>query len=257
MERKAIFFDIDGTLLNHEKELPEKTEKAVRTLQEEGHFVGIATGRGPFMFKDLRKTLGIDTFVSFNGQYVESQGEVVLKNRLDPDVLEDMTAFAEKTGHPLVYMDQHGMRANREEDLFIQEAMASLEFAHPPYDPAYRHGRDIFQTLLFCREQEEDPYKSTFNDFDFIRWHPVSTDVLPMGGSKAKGIEAVARHLNIDHEDIYVFGDGPNDIEMLSFTDKSVAMGNSVEQTKQAASFVTKDVDDGGIVHGLKHFGLL
>ena len=209
------------------------------------------------MFDWLREQLNIDTFVSFNGQFVQSGGEVILKNRLAPSSLEEMTAFAEKTGHPLVFMDENGMGANRQNDMNIQMAMESLQFSHPPYDPDYREGRDIYQTLLFCRENEEGSYVEQFEDFDFIRWHPLSTDVLPVSGSKAKGIEAVASHLDLRQEDIYVFGDGPNDEKMLQSFENSVAMGNSVEQTKRAASFVTKDVDDGGVVHGLKHLGLL
>ncbi len=75
MEQKVIFFDIDGTLLNHEKELPASTKESVFKLKEMGHIVAIATGRAPFMFADLRKELGIDTYVSFNGQYVVLNGE--------------------------------------------------------------------------------------------------------------------------------------------------------------------------------------
>ena len=79
---KIVFFDIDGTLLDHEKKLPASTKEAIKQLQDSGVFVAIATGRAPFMFESLREELGIDTFVSFNGQYVVFEGKVVYKNPL-------------------------------------------------------------------------------------------------------------------------------------------------------------------------------
>ena len=51
MTGKLIFFDIDGTLLDHDKNIPASAKESVRLLQEAGHEVAIATGRGPFMFK--------------------------------------------------------------------------------------------------------------------------------------------------------------------------------------------------------------
>ena len=58
-------------------------------------------------------------------------------------------------------------------------------------------------------------------------------------------------------EDVYAFGDGLNDIEMLGTVGHGIAMGNALDEVKKHAEFVTKDVDDSGILYGLKHMGLL
>lgn len=255
--KKLIFFDIDGTLLDHDKELPGSTEKAILDLQASGHYIAIATGRAPFMFPELRKKLSINTFVSFNGQYVEVEGEKILKNELNNQELVRLTEAAVNKDHPVVYMDHRDMKANISYHDRIKESIMSLKFEHPAYDPSYLNGRDIYQALLFCTEEEMRPYEESFPDFDFVRWHELSTDVLPKGGSKAKGIEAIVNHLGIKNEDVYAFGDGPNDVEMLEYVNNSVAMGNASDDVKQYASFVTKDVEEDGILHGLKHFGLL
>ncbi|WP_416147926.1 Cof-type HAD-IIB family hydrolase [Salipaludibacillus sp. HK11] len=258
MNKKLIFFDIDGTLLDHEKELPASTEEAIEKLKQAGHHVAIATGRGPFMFPDLRKKLGISTYVSFNGQYVVLDEQPIHKTVLDKKELIRLTEEAVKTDHPVVFMDHKDMKANIPFHDHIQSSMGSLMYGHPDYDPSYLDGRDIYQSLLFCTAEEEMKYVKEFaNAFDFIRWHEFSMDVLPKGGSKAEGIEAIVTKLAMKKEDVYVFGDGPNDIEMLEFTPNSVAMGNAVPAAKEAASFVSKDVDDDGIAYGLKHMGLL
>ncbi|WP_419888440.1 Cof-type HAD-IIB family hydrolase [Neobacillus niacini] len=257
-ERSIIFFDIDGTLLTHDKELPLSTKEAIFKLKELGHEVAIATGRAPFMFEDLRKELEINTFVSYNGQYVVYRGEVLYTNPLKISSLEKLTAAALKNNHPVVFMDHEDMKANVPEHAYIKESIDTLKInVFPTHDPLYYKGRELFQTLLFCPEGEEKQYEQVYTDFDFVRWHPVSVDILPSGGSKAKGIEKIVEALDIPVERQYAFGDGLNDMEMLSTIHNSVAMGNAEESVKAVAKYVTKSVEDNGITHGLQMVGLL
>jgi Cof subfamily protein (haloacid dehalogenase superfamily) len=257
-EQSVIFFDIDGTLLDSKKELPLSTKEAIFKLKEKGHVVAIATGRAPFMFEDLRKELDIDTFVSFNGQYVVLNGEVVYTNPLNIPSLLTLTETALHNNHPVVFMGHEDMKANVPEHNYIKESIETLKIDRfPEHDPHYYKGREIYQTLLFCPEGEEKQYQRDFHEFDFVRWHPVSVDVLPKGGSKARGIEIVAKKLGFPPERQYAFGDGLNDMEMLSIVKNSIAMGNAKEKVKEAAKFVTKSVDDNGIYHGLQMVGLL
>ncbi|WP_047979810.1 Cof-type HAD-IIB family hydrolase [Ornithinibacillus contaminans] len=255
--QSVLFFDIDGTLLDHNKELPNSTKEAIQQLKAKGHVVAIATGRGPFMYKRLREELGIDTYVSYNGQYVVVKGEVAYKNPLHRPSLEKLTNDALKNNHPVVYMSPTVMRSNVPEHAFITESISTLKMEMPSHDPLYYQDNDIFQTLLFCEEGEEKQYEEAFPAFDFVRWHPLSVDVLPKGGSKAQGIEQAMQKLQFAKEHQYAFGDGLNDIEMLESVTNSVAMGNAEEIVKSHAKYVTKPVDQDGIYHGLKMLGLL
>lgn len=257
MQKKIVFFDIDGTLLDHDKKLPASAKESIARLQQEGVYTAIATGRAPFMFEDLRKELKIDSFVSFNGQYVVFEGKVIYKNPLKREALEKLKDFAVLKEHPLVFMDEKTMMASAESHPFITESLGTLKFDHPGYDPDYYAGREIYQSLLFCREGEELPYADEYGDFHFIRWHDVSTDILPAGGSKAEGIKKMIKELGMRREQVFAFGDGLNDIEMLQFAGTGIAMGNASDTVKAAADLVTKDVGDNGIAYGLKLAGLL
>ncbi|MEH7109038.1 Cof-type HAD-IIB family hydrolase [Bacillus sp. JJ1764] len=257
-QKQMIFFDIDGTLLNHNKELPESTKMAVKKLQELGHVVAIATGRAPFMFKDLRDELGIHTYVSFNGSYCVYEGKTVYVDPLDQEELHLLTQFSVSRKNPLIYEHHDHMYKNVESHLYIEEGIGSLKINEIPlYDPHFYHNKEVYQSLLFCMEEEEEHYRDQFKKFEFVRWHEYSMDVLPAGGSKAKGIEALISHLHIPMERVYAFGDGLNDIEMLSFVKNSIAMGNAEEQVKAVATYVTHDVDQDGILKGLQLVGLL
>ncbi|WP_020006712.1 Cof-type HAD-IIB family hydrolase [Salinicoccus albus] len=257
-ERSIIFFDIDGTLLDTEKKLPESTKKAVGQLKADGHIVAIATGRAPFMFEKLRQALDIDTYVSFNGSYVVLEGEVIHKNPLDKEALLQLTEEGLANDHPVVYLSEEDMMSNVPEHAHINEGIASLKLGmQPGHDPEYHVGRDLYQTLLFAPEGEGAQYTEKYDAFDFIRWHRVSLDVIPKGGSKAKGIAKVIDTLDIPKERHYAFGDGPNDKEMMTEVFNSYAMGNAVDETKSLARYTTKHVDEGGIEYGLKMSGLI
>jgi Cof subfamily protein (haloacid dehalogenase superfamily) len=257
MKKKIVFFDIDGTLLDENKELPDSTVQAVQALKDTGVHVAIATGRAPFMFADLRKRLGIDSYVSFNGQYVVFEGEVIYQNPLNRERLHALKEHAHKNGHPLIFMDAETMRASMDNHPHIHVSMGSLKFTHPELDPFYYEKRDIYQALLFCKPEEEHLYIHEYSEFHFVRWHAVSTDILPFGGSKAEGIKRMIERLGIQKEDVYAFGDGLNDIEMLRFVGTGVAMGNAKEEVKEVADFVTKDVAEEGILYGLKQLQLI
>ncbi|OIK11533.1 hydrolase Cof [Bacillus sp. MUM 13] len=254
---KIVFFDIDGTLLDHEKSLPASAKKAIKTLQENGVFVAISTGRAPFMFKALREELDIDTFVSFNGQYVVFENNVIYQNPLSPEEVEKLKNHAGKQDTALVFMNEQTMKSTVQNNGRVKEAMGTLKFPHPEQDGDFYKDKEIYQSLLFCSEEEEHQYIGHYDKFRFIRWHELCLDVLPAGGSKAEGIKILMDKIGFKLDDVYAFGDGLNDIEMLQAVGHGVAMGNALEEVKKHADFVTKDVDDDGILYGLKHLKLI
>lgn len=255
--KKIVFFDIDGTLLDHNKKLPDSAMEAIDLLKKKGTFVAIATGRAPFMFENLRKELDIDSFVSFNGQYVVFENEVIYQNPLKTSEIEKLYEQAHENGHPLVFMNEKTMKSSVQHHEFIEKSMGSLKFPHPEEDRDFFRGRELYQSLLFCQEKDESIYFSEYPDFGFIRWHPYSVDVLPAGGSKAEGIKKMIERLGFQLKDVYAFGDGLNDIEMLNAVGTGVAMGNAASVVKKAADHVTTPVDEEGIWNGLKELQLI
>lgn len=256
MARKFFFFDIDGTLLDFEKKLPDSTIEAVARLKQAGHSVAISTGRGPFMFQKIREELNIDSFVSYNGQFVVYEDKVIYENPIKIEALEDLVQAAKNANFPLVFMSDDEMRANTKDHPYIHESLASLQLTHPEYEPEYYREKMIYQALLFCKEGEEEQFNQR-EDIKFVRWHDLSTDVLPNGGSKAEGIKKMIEMAGFRRDEVVAFGDGLNDIEMIEYAGTGVAMGNAVEDVKQLADFITKPVDDDGIYHAVKQLGFL
>ena len=256
--RKLIFFDIDGTLYNSDKVVPAEAKKAVRQLKEDGHIVAIATGRGPFMYKKLREELGIETYISYNGQYIVFEGQVIYDNPIESSTLEKLSAQAHSNNHPVAFCDEKDLRVSTKEHEHVKAGIGSLKLDFEvSEDKAYFEDNAIYQSLLFCTEEEEREYTASYDDVYFLRWHEFCMDVIPAGGSKAEGIKTLLDKMNIDIKDTYAFGDGPNDVEMLELIENSVAMGNGVQEAKAASRYVTGHVDENGLYDGLKMAGLL
>lgn len=256
MAYKIVFFDIDHTLLNKDKELPQDTVEAIQELKDSGVHVAIATGRPPYMFEHIAEELGIDTFVCINGSLVIHNGEIIRKQTFSKQDLQKLELSAMKHGHALSYFAYEGSFTNQMNHPYVLECFKDLKHSAPEFRPTSWEEFDIYQALIYCTEEEENLYK-TLDAFHFVRWHQLSMDGLPLGSSKAKGIEALLEHLGFDPSEAVAFGDGLNDLEMLSYVGMGVAMGNAHEKLKSLANFVTRSVDDGGIAYGLKHLKLI
>ncbi|WP_085524126.1 Cof-type HAD-IIB family hydrolase [Tuberibacillus sp. Marseille-P3662] len=256
-EQPIVFFDIDGTLLDEDKNIPDTTRQAVYDLQKKGVITAIATGRAPFMFADVRRELNIDSFISFNGQYVVHKGEAVFKNPMHFEDLGELHQKAMGGDYPLAFLSSHKAAVTHDQHPFIMKSFNSLKLDPPDYDKTFHHDHEIYQALIFCEEGEDIGAFQAIDAFDYVRWHRYSMDVVPTGGSKAIGIQSLLDNLGIDRRNTIAFGDAMNDIEMLSFVENGVAMGNGQPQVKDVAKHVTTHVSDNGIYNGLKHLGLL
>ncbi|MBH5318629.1 Cof-type HAD-IIB family hydrolase [Paenibacillus sp. GSMTC-2017] len=257
MSYKIVFFDIDGTLVNEEKVIPNDTVEAIRELKASGVEPVIATGRAPYFIKPLAEQLGIESYVCLNGGYVVYKGQPLYKREIEKSSLEALVGLAGELNHSLVFEGEHFYNSNKEVDPSMTEAILTLKVDEPSYNPEFWQTDDIFQVFLHCESHEEHLYESLKSHFTFIRWHDKAMDVLPLGGSKAQGIEALLKKLEYTADDAVAFGDGLNDKEMLDYVGFGVAMGNSHPELLPFANYVTTHVDEKGIRNGLIKAGLL
>ncbi|KAA8998791.1 Cof-type HAD-IIB family hydrolase [Paenibacillus spiritus] len=257
MAYRIVFFDIDGTLVNEEKEIPADTLEAVRRLKDSGVEPVIATGRAPYFIKPLAEALGIDSYVCLNGALVVYKGDMLYKQPLSPETIAALVETSGRHGHSLVFEGADAYFANSENHPFVTDSVNSLKVEHPGYDPEFWRGNEIYQIFLHCEAEDEPLYEELLDRLRLIRWHPYAMDVLPPGSSKAKGIEAMLNLLGMKPEEAVAFGDGLNDKEMLELAGLGIAMGNSTPELLPYADYVTADVNDGGICKGLVYAGLL
>jgi Cof subfamily protein (haloacid dehalogenase superfamily) len=257
MNKPIVFFDIDGTLLNENKIIPESTKTAVRLLQDKGIHTVIATGRVPEMFYWIRKELNIDSYVSMNGQYVVYDGKEIYSNPMNPERLHSLSLRTAENGDALAYCSDQDIKVSASNHPFIESSFDTLMMTYPEVNHHFYKQKPIYQGHLYCDTSNHQMYVDHFPDFEFVKWHDYAYDILPKGASKAIGIQALLKVLNINNENCYAFGDGLNDLEMLSSAGTGIAMGNAVPEAKAVADIVTTSSSHHGILNGLIQVGLL
>ncbi|MEH7335959.1 Cof-type HAD-IIB family hydrolase [Neobacillus drentensis] len=257
MQKPIVFFDIDGTLLTEEKTIPDTTKKAVRLLQEKGIHTVIATGRVPKMFYWIQKELNIDSYVSMNGQYVVFEGKEIYANPIDPKRLQSLSEMTESNGHALAYCSHNDFKASVKNHPFIESGFDALMMSYPEVNPEFYKHTSIYQGHLYCKDKDEKLYFDHFPDLSFVKWHDCAYDILPKGASKAVGIRKMLEVLDMKIEDSFAFGDGLNDLEMLTEAGTGIAMGNAVPEAKAVADIITTSSSNNGILNGLIQVGLL
>lgn len=255
MGYRIVFFDLDGTLLNEEKQIPKETLDAIRELQRWGIITAIATGRAPYFFQQIAEQLNIASFVCLNGSYVVHEGEPIFRSSIPTSRLEQLVEQSARCGHPLVFQGAEAYCTTDAAHPRMVESVATLRVAMPGQDPDYWRKTDIYQAFLHCEEHEESLYD--LPGLKLVRWHKKAVDILPTNMSKGRGIKEMLRQLGLTPADAVAFGDNLNDMEMLSLVGLGIAMGNSHRDLLPYADYVTTDVNNGGITGGLRHAGLI
>lgn len=257
MSKKIVFFDIDGTLVDEEKNIPSSTKKAIKLLQEKGIIVALSTGRPPFLYEHIRKELNIDTYISFTGQHVVFEGELIYSNPLEQNIVSSIYKDGMEKDIPMMVMSDKEMVATIEDHPHMIEGLEMLKYDYPPLHHSFHETETTYQILLFLEEDKDETFLSPYDSCQFIRWHKYACDMLPGGGSKMVGVNKVLEAAGIDNLNAYAFGDGMNDFEMIEHIGTGIAMGNSVPQLKNIAKRITTNVEDNGVWNGLKELELI
>ncbi len=254
MKKKLFVFDIDGTLFDNNKHsIPKSTIEALEKLKEVA-YTAIATGRSGFMLDDIKEINHLfNDYVLINGQYIEADGEVIYENPISKELLKKVSIEMDKMNLTYGFQSSNS-EAVSNQGLRSLDSFTRLGLQIPPIDNEFYLNNNIYQAWVFCSETEARDLEKTNPEFQFIKWLDVGYDILPRSASKGQGVLFLAKHLKIDIQDIIVFGDGDNDIEMLEFAGLGIAMGNATENLKKVADYITDSIDNDGIYNALKYF---
>lgn len=261
---KIVFLDIDGTLMNSRREIPESTKRAVRLARERGNKLFLCTGRIVANIESWILELGFDGVVASSGAYVQVGDKVIFHQVLDSDMVIRMTEILREHHAAFYFQGADGIYISpREFEHWKTYQMAVngkireefVKLFHVVDEPGQYKGLtgadyveadiSVEQLGSIARERLGEYFTVTGASFGTDQIY--CGEVTRKGITKGSGMEHVVNYYGMTKEDTIAIGDGPNDFEMIQCAHLGIAMGNGVEELKKAADDVTDTIDQDGI----------
>lgn len=250
---KLLALDMDGTLLNDQKELTAPQIEAIHAAVEAGVKLVLCTGRMLTGVKPYFEQLGLaaeEEYVIVNNgcsTHKTNDWSLVDCAELSPQEIAYLAPFAQDTELQLTLFDEdHYFVVEEEANEFVEED-ATVVFVEPTtisLQEATSGKHRIFQAMFVGPESAADDFEAKHSKelsqrFNGVRSQKTIFEILPPGISKASALQKLADKLGIDTQDIMAIGDGNNDIEMLELVGLSIAMGNANDHVKSFAKDTT------------------
>ena len=265
---KLLVVDIDGTLLDKNGAISAEDKEALAKVSQAGIPVSLSTGRASQACRKLIGQLSLDGYHMFADGAIVSDpatGEEVYVRPISANLVRQIVEFVHRNEMHLdlfssarYFIERETWASNIRRDFFgLQPVVAD-------FNQLWRQERIIKGTLVVRSAEEKarvEQFRQHFSrrlslsvtktpaypEIDFI-------NVLTIGVSKKKALEALARHLGLAMAEIMAIGDGSNDISIISSAGLGVAMGNAPAEVKAVADYVTLDVDHSGVAAAIKRF---
>ncbi|MCF2707075.1 HAD family hydrolase [Arcanobacterium haemolyticum] len=272
--RRIIFLDVDGTLIDHNQNLPDSAREALGRARERGHRLVLCTGRSKFEIYPWLRDLGFEAFVGGNGAYAAVGDKVILDRHLPREAVQEITDWLDNLGADWFWQSSESL--NESPGFLAKFTQGGVNGSEAGDWSAFAE-----QVLPHVREGvPETAQKVTFIlpvscgvDLDGARAHfgdrytivdgsvasaeGYTGELSDAGMNKAVGMRAICDYFGVPVSEAIAIGDSANDIEMLAAAGTSVAMGNGTDEAKATASWVTAPINDDGLAKAFERLGLL
>jgi len=259
LKNKTLFIDCDDTLIMHDTEkscIPESSYRAIELLKSNEHRLILATGRSNFQVEGIVKELDIDDMILFNGALVIAKGETIYDNPIGNGELNIVVNELLKNGNSIYAVDKEYQYIKDPKDIIRKFITERMRPGHKDYDGTYirkikkidKTKRDYYFFMSLDKNHIIKNLTDILSNLQINIWEDDVIDIANKGVSKYSGIQLIQEHYNIDENDIYAFGDGYNDIEMIKNVKHGIVMGNSPKELQKYATYVAPSIEKDGFL---------
>jgi Cof subfamily protein (haloacid dehalogenase superfamily) len=257
-----VISDIDGTLITSNHEVTDATKAAAAKLYERGIELSLASSRPPRSIVPLAEALKLrGPFAAFNGALVvKGNGEELARTVISPATIASVKAIADHFGIGVWLYDELDWWAPWR-DAFVDREEHTSGFSPRIEGYDQRISRDANKLTVVGKPElvakaEERVLSELGTQVSASKSKPRFLDVTSYGIHKGTVVVRLAALLNIPTERVAVIGDGPNDVEMFRQAGMSIAMGQGVDEVREAATHLTTSNDDEGWARGIEQYVL-
>jgi len=254
---RLVALDVDGTLVDGTNEMSPAVRESVLALRDSGVEIVISTGRAIPGVLDTTAKLGLtDGFaVASNGAVVFTYDPVEVIHSVTFDASDAVRRVLEQVPDAIVAVEElgTGFRVNRP----FPETEFAGQFVVDEVDNLI--AEPVTRVVIRSTSHTPAEFTAIVHDLgltgtNYFIGYSAWLDLAPEGVSKASGLEVVCEKLGIDRADVLAVGDGNNDVEMIEWAGRGVAMGHGPDTLKRAADAVTGGIEEDGLATELKTY---
>lgn len=264
MKYKLLAADVDGTLLDSNDRISERTRQAISRATEKGIIFTISSGRPVQAVRPIISELGLKgdmPFICYNGAMLVMgmSGEILYEKPLSAKNAKRVFELGQNYGTTVIIWAENRLYANRLDERAYRYGM--LSHATPQLaenvDKLLENGAT--KLLWYDNEDAINKYlrstREIFGDkININTSKPNYLEFVDSGASKAIALEKLGKHLGIARRQMIAIGDGLNDISMIEYAGLGVAMGNSHAEVIEKANYVTLSNDEDGVAHVIEKY---
>lgn len=265
---KLCVFDLDGTLLNSQKKISNECIKAIKKLSENNIKFTIATGRIDILARKYQREIFSDLpIISCNGSIIRDlSGKTYYMKNLEFETVKNIFDLFTSLNLDFLFYTENLILSTKNNprrkllESYNNSATNQDKFNFEIMD----NNIDKFSNLKFLKalahiENREHLLKiknilnEKFKDLSIVSSDLELLDLMPSGVTKGSSLSILCNILNINSNEVCVFGDNFNDLEMIKFAGVSIVPENGEEELKEICSYVTKSNDNDGVAYAINN----
>lgn len=265
MKHKLLVLDVDGTLLNDNKEITPGTHAALLKVQQMGIRIVLASGRPTHGVLPIAQSLELDNYggyiMSYNGGQIFNvqNGQLLFEKRISPEMIPYLHRKAEKNHFPIFTYRQDTIITNCADNPHIEaEAeLNNMEIIVVDNFPAAVEFSPCKCVLVSDDDEAlkglENHWKRRLNGaLDVFPSEPYFLEVVPSGINKGDTLAFLLDKLGMKTEEVIAIGDGVCDIPMLQLAGVGIAMGNANDAVKSCTDYMTLSNEEDGVAAAIE-----
>lgn len=264
MYQGAVFFDYDGTLVDETCQISSPTAatfQALEKLKKNHYLTALCTGRAK-SYLPPNIISAFDCYITSNGACAEINNQIIYNNSIEPNILKKITLFFQQNEINYMLESRDSVYCYDMQEELMAKMIDRFQLPTHAFRPMEQLNDSNINKIIatFDKMEKLHYFREVFGDkFEAVIQHEnkFGCDITKKGITKAFGVQAVTKYLNLDIKNTYAFGDGENDLQMFQLVGTGIAMKNHASALKPYLTYVTGSTKEEGIYHGLKKYQLI